>query len=131
MEATDRKLFESYEIKHITRINGIRHCMIIKEKKHLNQFLKTHDVELLIKQRKAKGEHNIKNWIRMYLTEYDSINPKRPVVVILWIIPCIENKSKDKFALAALLLILRIKLVKLTSSFDKSEHISLIDDESK
>ena len=42
-----------------------------------------------------------------------------------------ENKSKDKFEYDALLLILRIKLVKLTSSFEISEQISLIDDETK
>ena len=112
-------------------MNGTKHCKTIKDKKHLDQFLKIQEVELLIKQRKVKGEHNIKNWIKMYLTEYDSISPTSPVVVILWTIPWIENKSKDKFEYDALLLILRIKLVKLTSSFEMSEQISLIDDETK
>jgi hypothetical protein len=39
----------------------MKHCRTIKEKKHLDQFLKIHDVELFIRHRKAKGEHIIKN----------------------------------------------------------------------
>ncbi len=55
--------------KKIKKMIAIKDCKESNEKKFLNHILKNQDVEMLVKERNAKGDSKIKTFIKIYLKE--------------------------------------------------------------
>jgi len=81
--------------KIIIIIRGIKSCKINKENKHFDHDLKIQEVDELIKLKMAKGESKIKIWTRIFLSEYVKSRLTKPTLIKLFIIPSIENISRE------------------------------------
>ena len=96
--------------KVITKIIDTNVWINNKERKHLNQALKKYDVELVHKDKKAKGEISMNTFNNMYLIEYEKAKLIKLMERKLFSIPSIENKLKEFCSIAIMPCILLNKL---------------------
>ena len=92
-EKVDEKVPSNEKI--IKKIKEINDCSNSNDIKFFIQVLKNQEVLRVIRERKAKGESNIKTFTIIYLSEYENSKFKRPIDTKLFIIPSKENKLKE------------------------------------
>ena len=107
------KKIETLIEKIINNTNETNICINNKDKKHLIQALKKLEVELTLRDKKAKGEIRTNTFIIIYLSEYEKVKFKKPIEIMLFNRPSIEKIVKLFSSICIIILSLSTKVEKL------------------